>query len=285
MTALPETQALVLDALLGRSDGAAALRLLRPARGVPAARRLQIYRNNLFESLTAALEAVYPVVARLVGEAFFRGLARQYIGEHPSRSGNLHAFGRELPRFIERQPVAERLPYLAGVAALEWACHEVWHEADDILLDPATLAAVPAGVQLRLRLHLQAATRLVASPYPVLRIWQANQSDADDASISLDEGGVRLLVARDGLEIEFRRLDAAEDHWLRTLADGNTLGAATAAALAVDVGFDLGATLSRHLRLGSFARWSLAGRAPGRPKPARIPSGDRRTYSFDEGQT
>ena len=28
-----------------------------------------------------------------------------------------------------------------------------------------------------------------------------------------------------------------------------------------------------------------AGRAPGRPKPARIPSGDRRTYPFDEGQT
>jgi hypothetical protein len=26
-----------------------------------------------------------------------------------------------------------------------------------------------------------------------------------------------------------------------------------------------------------------AGRAPGRPKPARIPSGDRRPYSFCEG--
>jgi hypothetical protein len=26
-------------------------------------------------------------------------------------------------------------------------------------------------------------------------------------------------------------------------------------------------------------------RAPGRPKPARIPSGDRPTYSADEGQT
>ena len=26
-----------------------------------------------------------------------------------------------------------------------------------------------------------------------------------------------------------------------------------------------------------------AGRAPGRPKPARIPSGDRPTYSSDEG--
>jgi hypothetical protein len=27
----------------------------------------------------------------------------------------------------------------------------------------------------------------------------------------------------------------------------------------------------------------LAGRAPGRPKPARIPSGDRPLYSADEG--
>ena len=28
-----------------------------------------------------------------------------------------------------------------------------------------------------------------------------------------------------------------------------------------------------------------AGRAPGRPKPARIPSGDRPRYAADEGQT
>ena len=28
-----------------------------------------------------------------------------------------------------------------------------------------------------------------------------------------------------------------------------------------------------------------AGRAPGRPKPARIPSGDRPTYRSDEGHT
>jgi hypothetical protein len=28
-----------------------------------------------------------------------------------------------------------------------------------------------------------------------------------------------------------------------------------------------------------------AGRAPGRPKAARIPTGDRRSYPTDEGQT
>src|SRR5689334_21117181 len=61
---------------------------------------LQVYRNNVFASLTEALAAVYPVVKRLVGEPFFNQLARRFIRRHPSRSGNLHDFGAELPAFI-----------------------------------------------------------------------------------------------------------------------------------------------------------------------------------------
>ena len=76
--------------------------------------------------------------------------------------------------------------------------------------------------------------------------------------MSLDEGGVRLLVARSGFEVEFRVLAAAEDGWLRALGEGRTLAASLAAALAIDPGFDLGATLGRHLALGSFRSWSLA---------------------------
>ena len=50
-------------------------------------RRLQVYSNNLYTSLTDALMGVYPVVARLVGDGFFRYAANQYMAEHPSRSG------------------------------------------------------------------------------------------------------------------------------------------------------------------------------------------------------
>ena len=264
MPALPETQTLLLATLLGRGNSIAARQLLKRTTGLSAARRLQIYRNNVFESLTAALGAVYPVVAKLVGEEFFRQLARGYTLAHPSRSGNLHEFGHALPTFIERQPVAGQLPYLADVAALEWACHEVWHEADDEPLDTKALAAVPVASQARLRLHLAAATRLIASPYPVLRIWQANQSgDAAEALITLDEGGVRLAVARRAFEIEFRLLGAAEDRWLRALASGATLNAATLSALDLDPDFDLAAVLARHLALGSLCAFSLAPEAAG----------------------
>ncbi|MFC6672833.1 DNA-binding domain-containing protein [Marinobacterium aestuariivivens] len=44
---------------------------LIPDGRLPAARLLQVYRNNFRISLTEALEAVYPVMQRLVGADFF----------------------------------------------------------------------------------------------------------------------------------------------------------------------------------------------------------------------
>ena len=260
MSALSDTQQQVLGALRGTAD-AAVLALLQRSRGLNPAQRLQIYRNNLFESLTQALAAVYPVVAQLVGDEFFRHVARRFIVAHPLAAGNLHGFGRELAAVLAALPSASELPYLADVAALEWAWHEVYHEAGCVPLQPAQLGEVPAAQQMDLGLQLVPAARLVASAYPVLHIWQAHQphdADADEFTISLDEGGVRLLVLRRTLETEFVLLGEAEDRWLRALASGSTLAEATLAAFELDPAFDLAATLGRHLALGSFAALSFA---------------------------
>ena len=137
-------------------------------------------------------------------------------------------------------------------------------------VQPAQLREVPVTQQMDLGLQLVPAARLVASPYPILRIWQAHQRDADagpgDFAISLDEGGVRLLVLRRALEIEFVLLGEAEDRWLRELAAGSALAAATVAALERDPAFDLAATLGRHLALDSFAALSFADLALADPK-------------------
>jgi len=255
MPALSETQALVLGALLGRHDGAAVAPILRRnAPGLPALRRLQIYRNNFNEGLGDALEAVYPVVARLVGDRYFRQLSRGFTAAHPLRAGSLHDFGREFSDHVAQQPELTGLPYLADVARLEWACHEVYHEADHEAFAPVRLTQVPPEDQLQLRLRLAPATRLIASRYPVLRIWTSNQPGAGEAStpISLDEGGVRVLIGRRDGEVEFRLLGVTEDLWLRALASGATLAGATAVALAHSADFDLGSVLTSHLSLGTF---------------------------------
>jgi hypothetical protein len=259
MLALREVQEALMKALVLRDGGVTAASLLRSATGLDTHRRLQIYRNNLFETRIAALTAVYPVVARLVGQGFFRSAARAYIQIFPSRSGDLHAFGNHWPEFLREYLPAASLPYLADVAALEWAYHHAYHEEQLPEIDPLHLAQVPPADQAELRLRVQPSASVVRSPYPILRIWQANQPQAvrSESMISLDEGGVDVLVVQRDLEIEFRWLDAAESRWLCALGDGSSLAVATTRALECDDGFDLAAALVRHLATGLFVGVSL----------------------------
>lgn len=245
MSALRELQSTVLSTLLGQDDAAATL--VRD-NGLAGARRLQVYRNNMFTSLTDALAAVYPVIARLVGEGFFAAAAQEYIRVHPSRSGNVHDFGSAFPDFLASFRGAAALPYLADVARLEWAYHQVFHATEQPPLDPRRIAEVSENAQPSLCLVLQPALRLLASPYPILRIWQVNQAGyADAAEVSLDEGGIHLLVRQRQLEIEFWTLGAGEFALLSRLADDDTLGDAVAAALAVEPELDVGEVLARHV--------------------------------------
>ena len=223
----------------------------------PAARHVQVYRNNTFANLTDALAACYPVVRRLVGEGFFDYAADGYIRRHPPTSGNLHDFGAELADFLAAFPAAQSLPYLRDVARLEWAWQQVYHAADPAALTPAALADVAPEKYGALVLHLHPSARLLQSPYPCLRIWQVNQPDFDgDTSVDLDQGGDRLLVIRRGLEIEIATLGAADYALLHAFAERRPLREATDAALVAEPGFDLGAALRRHIGAGMITGFS-----------------------------
>jgi hypothetical protein len=257
--ALRETQLRLMDSLLGRGGGQGAEGLLRAGRLPPPSRRLRIHRHNVFETAVAALGDVFPVIARLVGADFFRTAGSAYARIHPSRSGDLRRFGEFFPDFLRDYLPAAGLPYLGDVAALEWAYHVAYHEQQLPALDPVRLAGVAVDRQARLHLHLQPSASLVSSPFPVLRIWQANRTSAsgDAAAITLDEGGVDLVVVQSDLEIEFRLLTPGECRWLQCLAAGAGLAEAADAALDRDPAFDLAQALGRHLGLGLFIGFSL----------------------------
>lgn len=119
-----------------------------PARAVEAAPALNpaglaVYRNNYRVGLIDTLAFIYPVCRQLVGEDFFSGLARAFIGGHPSHSGNLHLYGAGFGDFIAGFEHARELPYLADVARLEWRVHRAYYAADAAPVDSAALAAFP----------------------------------------------------------------------------------------------------------------------------------------------
>lgn len=189
--------------------------------------RLNVYRNNFALCHHEALAAVYPVIKRLVGDAFFETLAAAYRQRDPRASANVHAYGAVLAEFLEDFPPVISLPYLSDVARLEWAYHQVFHagmDGDDYpVLDAAAIA--DDGVLIP-----HPALRWLESPYPVVEIWRQNRYVQEEPEeIDLARGDERLLIYRTGLDVELVRLEMDEYSLITALAKGMSIGEAFAA--------------------------------------------------------
>jgi hypothetical protein len=238
---LRELQAAFREALLGGHQESAAAAVLDD--GLVAEARLAIYRHHVLATLTDVLKATYPVVCRLVDERFFGYAADRYVREHPPASPCLFEFGETFADFLATFPSCRELVYLPDVARLEWAMNVAAH-ADDVLpLDRRTLHGLDPAVTPRLTFAFDPSLTLLESPWPIDRIWRANQLDAVDASVDLAAGGIRLEVRRVGDDVVFRPLEAATWSLRRALVQKRTLEEAAAAALALDGKFDLAEAL------------------------------------------
>lgn len=251
MPSLPDVQHAFARALLGDSTTPASESIVSDH--FPSERRLQVYRNNVVTSLSNALQAVYPVVQRLVAPEFFAYAAHEYLRQYPSRSGNLHDFGAHFPRFLQDFEPTRSLAYLPDVARLEWAWHAVYHAAECEPRALEKLAAVPVERYDDVRFTLHPARQLLSSPYPVLRIWEVNQEDYQgDVAVDLDQGAQHVLVMRRDLQVTLQLLSAGEHALLATLAAEGTFAAACEAALAIDEELDVSECLRTHVLTGTL---------------------------------
>lgn len=220
----------------------------RKAGGVPS-RRFGVYRNNVYASLIDVLAGRFPVVARLVGEEFFRAMARIYIESEPPRSAVLLRYGRSFPDFVASFPPAASLPYLADMARLEWAWHAAYHAEDAAPVPLAELAgAVERAEDAVLTLH--PSLGVVRSPYPIVSIFELNTQGGDVPPTRL-EGSEDALVVRSKLEVELQRLPQGGASFILALKAEKSLGEAAAIALDEAPGFDLEANLAGLLASGA----------------------------------
>lgn len=226
---------------------------IRAAEPLPAP--LARYREQAFAGWQAALADTYPVVARLVGPAFFAEAARAYAHAFPSSSGDLHAYGARFAGFLAGYPHAATLPWLRDMAALEWALHRAQFAADAPTFDAGALAAVPAERQADIVLVLAPAVAIMRSEWPIVAWWEANQPHRDgtpDEGAAPSEG---IVVTRDKGPPGPHRLDGAEASALEAWsanADLSTVAERLGAAAG-----RLPSILARLFALGAFAGFRL----------------------------
>ena len=230
--------------------------------GFAPEQRLQIYRNNTFIGFREALAGVYSVVAKLVGEEFFQHVARQFINVSPSSSGNLHDFGEGFARFLQSFPGMETVPYVADVAAMEWAYHRVFHSPQGKAINLQKLSQVFSLAEIThslsdLKFQVNASVQAVASSYPILRIWQSNQDGYVGDPVCLDEDGDCLLVARCGPEVMFHSVGQGCYAMLMALREGKSFVVACDVALRSEPDCDVSYALQYLVRNQMISDFSL----------------------------
>jgi hypothetical protein len=224
-----------------------------------AAERFSVYANNFRISLTDALEAVHPATARLLGGDCFRQSARRYIETHPSPSGDLHDFGADFGTFLESIAEFSPWPFLGDVARLEWRWHRAFHAPDRAgEFRIAALAAIADEELARLRLVIHPSAALLRSRWPVLRIWEENRDPGREPEVvSLDAGGVELLITRAGLDVDVLPLRPGEYELIDFLLRDAPLETALEAALQAWASFEPGTTLARLAHNGTLLSWRI----------------------------
>ena len=245
------------------SQKAFATALLDPTSACPAglkswnnsdpAKRFAVYRNNVAVSLIDALADSFPVVQMLVGEEFFRAMARVFVLSSPPLLPMLVRYGETFPEFVAGFAPAQSLPYLADMARLELARVQAYHAADAEPVEQEELVRAmtePEQVaQLRFKLH--PSMQVLRSAYAVVTLWAAHQGEQAIDQIHPDEPEDALIL-RSALEVQVVLLPGGAATFVQALLEGLALGQAAARALEEDPEFNLSQNLALLLRLGAI---------------------------------
>jgi hypothetical protein len=85
-------------------------------------RRVQIYRELLFNNVAGLLAGNFPVIRRLLDGNEWQHLVRRFYVEHAAHTPLFHELGSEFVRFLGEHPEhwGQRRPFLHELAHYEW---------------------------------------------------------------------------------------------------------------------------------------------------------------------
>lgn len=192
--------------------------------GADVAVRRGVYLDAYRLRLVGALKADYPALLAALGEERFTRIGREYTASTPSPYFNLRWYGGGLDRHLKSSPDTAAEPWLAEVAAFEWALMAAFDSAESNSLRVEDLAALAPERWPAMQLVLQPCVRMLRLEFEVPKLWKAHKAGEDVFGRRPRAYPGRWLIWRQGLETSFRSLEPEEAVALEVLAAGGTFG-------------------------------------------------------------
>ena len=229
-----------------------------PTKAKKAQKRFGVYRNNVMVSLTESLRSAFPTVDMLVGEDYFRAMARVYISGNPPKSAMLATYGEDFGTFLDTfEPLAE-LPFLGDVARLEFAWLRAYNSADKRPLDPEQLQSIDPEQLGGLTFTLHPACQLLSAGHAAYSIWAAHKTeDPSSAMASVEDHPEEILITRPEWDVTVISMPSGGYTFAKGLADGNTLAEAAGMAAEAHESFDFAQNFGGLLETGALLELHL----------------------------
>jgi hypothetical protein len=206
--------------------------------------RLNVYRNNVVVSLMDSLGDIFPVTAAVVGEDFFQATAHTYVLENQPNSPIISEYGDTFSDFIRHFEPAQKLPYLADLAALEYSMLMLTHSEEYETLDHDAVAAVFSSVEdpSTLKLTIPPTTQILVSPFAIGSLYQAHFSDGHQRINNVDiNKSEYLLLVKSHLYGQLHVIQKEEAIFIKNLMQQKNLED----AIPDSESFDLGSVLAK----------------------------------------
>jgi len=223
MSRLPQIQGDFQTYLLTGDSAAIETQVLGTER-VPVATRLSIYGDGYCSRLIEALEANFPVLSELLGEADFAALGTAYVRSHDSPFFSIRYYGNALADFLANDSQYAGAPVLAELARWEWAMTEVFDAADADPIGVEALSRVAPERWAGLRFEWHPSVRRLALAWNAPQTWKAVSDHTEPPEVTLDAEPVEWLLWRQDLRTYFRSLQSAEAVALDAAREGQPFG-------------------------------------------------------------
>ncbi len=223
MNRLPQIQSDFQTYLLTGDSAAIEARVVGTER-VPVATRLSIYGDGYCSRLIEALQANFPVLSELLGEADFDALGTAYVRSHDSPFFSIRYYGNALAEFLANDAKYSGAPVLAELARWEWAMTEVFDAADADPMEADALSRVAPERWADLRFEWHPSVRRLALAWNAPQIWKAVDDHTEPPEVALSAPPVEWLLWRQGLRTYFRSLQPEEAAALDAAREGHPFG-------------------------------------------------------------
>ncbi len=215
---------------------------------------LSVYRNTIAKGRADALAAQFPTVERVVGADWLAAAAAVHGAEYPPQTASLLSYGGDFADWLAAFPPAAEMPFLAGLARLDYLWSESHLAADAEPLAPDALAGLAPEAFGRHALTLHPATRFAGFDDSTPDLWRALQPPAEaPEALELGDAPQGLLITRPALEITAVVIGPGELAFLQACEAGQSLADAAVVALTLQSDLDLSALFARQIAAGVFA--------------------------------